>query len=131
VKKPYEIEHIWADHYERHRDEFENAGDFTDYRNRIGGLLLVPQGFNQSYNDLKYTDKLPHYLEQNLLARSLHSQAYERNPGFTRFISESGLPFEPFPEFKKEQMEYRTTLYKQICELIWNTKRLSEIVQHD
>jgi len=131
VKKPYEIEHIWADHYERHRDEFENAGDFTDYRNRIGGLLLVPQGFNQSYNDLKYTDKLPYYLEQNLLARSLHSQAYERNPGFDRFISESGLPFKPFPEFKKEQMEYRTTLYKQICELIWNTKRLSEIVQHD
>src|SRR5439155_27152065 len=41
-KKGYEIEHIWADHPERHTDEFPNPNEFDEYRNRIGGLLRLP-----------------------------------------------------------------------------------------
>ena len=50
----YEIEHIWADHPERHGDEFLHASEFQEYRNRIGGLLLLPKSFNASYGDLPY-----------------------------------------------------------------------------
>ena len=39
----YEVEHIWAKHPERHMDEFSNEGEFEEYRNRIGGLLLLPK----------------------------------------------------------------------------------------
>jgi hypothetical protein len=77
----YEVEHIWADKPERHVDEFLHPTDFAEYRNRIGGLLLLPKSFNASYSDLPYEKKLRHYNSQNLLARSLHSDAYERNPG--------------------------------------------------
>jgi hypothetical protein len=76
-KHPYEIEHIWADKYERHVDEFASAHEFHEARNRFGGLLLVPKDFNASYGALPYEQKLPHYRAQNLLAASLHPDTYD------------------------------------------------------
>ncbi|MGD1876298.1 MAG: DUF262 domain-containing protein [Kiloniellaceae bacterium] len=119
-KTRYEVEHIWADHPERHAAEFSHPADFAEHRNRIGGLLLLPKSFNASYGDLTYGDKLPHYNSQNLLARSLHPQCYERNPGFLRFKDQSGLPFEPYTEFNKDELEKRGELYRQVAERIWN-----------
>lgn len=52
--KPYEVEHIWADKYAEHRDEFEQQHEFDNYRNRIGDLALLPQGTNQSYGAVTY-----------------------------------------------------------------------------
>ena len=116
----YEVEHIWADHPERHANEFGHASDFAEYRNRIGGLLLLPKSFNASYGDLTYEEKLPHYNTQNLLARSLHPQSYEHNPGFLRFIQESNLPFKPYAHFTKTDLEERSVLYRKLAEHIWN-----------
>jgi hypothetical protein len=87
-KGGYEIEHVWADHPEQHEDEFAHPSEFTDYRNRIGDLLLVPKSFNASFGDLPYEEKLPQYDSQNLLARSLNEHAYDHNPGFLRFLEE-------------------------------------------
>ena len=120
----YEVEHIWADHAERHTDEFGHATDFAEYRNRIGGLLLLPKKFNASYGDLSYEKKLPHYLTQNLLARSLHKQCYEHNPGFLQFIQSSGLPFKAHDEFKKADLDARSALYRALAEKIWNPEDL-------
>ena len=86
-RKGYEIEHVWANHPERHIDEFDQPSEFAEYRNRIGGLLLLPKAFNASYGDLPYKDKREHYLKQNLLAQSLHENGYVRNPGFRRFVT--------------------------------------------
>lgn len=119
-KTRYEVEHIWADHPEQHTAEFRHPADFAEHRNRVGGLLLLPKSFNASYGDLTYTDKLPHYNTQNLLARSLHPQSYEHNPGFLRFREQSGLPFVAHAEFNKGELETRGQLYRQIAERIWN-----------
>ncbi len=125
-KKGYEIEHIWADHAERHADEFAHPSEFAEYRNRIGGLVLLPKSFNASYGDLPYPEKRGHYLGQNLLARSLHEHAYDHNPGFRRFIQESGLPFRAHAEFKKADLDARQDLYRQLAERIWSPDRLVE-----
>lgn len=116
----YELEHIWADKPERHADEFPHPGDFTDYRNRIGGLLLLPKSFNASYGALPYQEKLPHYNTQNLLARSLHPLCYDHNPGFAKFISESNLPFKPHSDFRKADLDARQDLLRKLAEQIWN-----------
>lgn len=118
-KTRFEVEHIWADHPERHVDEFGHAADFSEHRNRIGGLLLLPKSFNASYGDLTYEAKLPHYNTQNLLARSLHPQCYEHNPGFLQFKDQSGLPFVPLAQFKKADIEARSELYRKMAERIW------------
>lgn len=125
-RKGYEIEHVWADHPERHVDEFAHPSEFREYRNRIGGLLLLPKSFNASYGDLPYAEKREHYDSQNLLARGLHEQAYDHNPGFKRFIVESGLPFRAHAEFKKADLDARQSLYQKLAERIWNPQRLEQ-----
>lgn len=123
-KNGYEVEHIWANHFERHSDEFSHPTDFAEYRNRIGGLLLLPKSFNASYGDLPYELKREHYIKQNLLAQSLHELAYQNDPGFKRLIDESGLDFKPHPKFMKADLDARQTLYLQIAEQVWSPENL-------
>jgi hypothetical protein len=127
-KNRYEVEHIWANKPDRHQDEFLHPSDFEDYRNRIGGLLLLPKTFNVSYGASSYEEKLPHYYAQNLLARSLNPQCYEHNPDFLKFIERSGLPFRPHDHFKKTDLDKRGALYCKIAERIWNPDELMEDV---
>lgn len=127
AKVRYEVEHVWADHAERHIDEFPHAHDFAEHRNLIGGLLLLPKLFNASYNDATYETKLPHYLSQNLLARSLHPQCYEKNPGFVQFVTASGLPFKSYESFTKADVLERGELYREIAKRIWNPDDLLRV----
>lgn len=123
-KQGYEIEHIWANHPEDHEEEFVHQSDFQEYRNRIGGLLLLPKSFNASYGDLPYAEKREHYLKQNLLAQSLHELAYERSPGFLHLRTEKGLPFRAHGEFKKVDLDARQYLYRRLAEELWSATRL-------
>ena len=117
--KPYEIEHIWSRHFDDHRDEFEHENDFVEYRNRLGGLVLLPRGTNQSYGDKPYEVKKQHYIKENLLVKSLCPLTYENNPNFNKLIIEHGLPFKAHNEFKKGDLDERQDLYQVMCEKIW------------
>lgn len=128
IKKPFEIEHIWADRYERHTDEFATREEFLQYRQHIGNLVLLPRGFNQSLGDDAYEQKVKHYYAQNLLARTLNEQCYENNPSFLAYVRRSGLPFRPLPHFKKADVDARQALYQAICEEIWSPSRLDREV---
>src|SRR5690606_21951523 len=124
--KGYEIEHVSADHPERHKEEFGHPSEFQECRNRIGGLVLLPKSFNASYGDLPYAEKRKHYAGQNLLARSLHESAYDHNPGFKRFIAESGLPFRGHAEFRKADLDARQALYQQLAGRVGKPGRWTE-----
>jgi len=124
----YEVEHIWSNHPEQHADEFAHASDFDEARNKIGGLLLLPKKFNASYGDLPYETKLEHYNHQNLLARSLHLMAYDRNPGFTSFIKRHGFPFRSHESFRAQDLDERRDLYLLLADFTWNPIRLLEEV---
>lgn len=126
-KNAYEIEHLWANHFERHTDEFDHAQEFSAHRNRVGGLVLLPKKINASLNDKAYSDKLEHYQSENLLARSLHPMCYVHNPGFLKLKVETGLPFKAFEEFKKANFDERFSLYKGIAERLWSADRLKEV----
>lgn len=128
-KKGYEVEHIWADHAEWHTDEFKHPADFEEYRNRIGGLLLLPKSFNASYGDLPYADKIKHYDSQNLLARSLNENAYHHNPGFIRYVKASGLRFKAHTDFKKPDLDARQALYVGLAEEVWFPTRLDKALE--
>ena len=127
-KNGYEVEHIWANHPERHAEEFAHPADFAEYRNRIGGLLLLPKSFNASYGDKPYAKKRKHYLKQNLLAQSLHEDAYEHDPGFRRFFDEAGLPFQAHAAFRKADLDSRQSLYCALAEQIWDPGQLQREV---
>ena len=113
-----EVEHIWADHYNLHLDEFNTEEDFETYRNNIGDLLVLPKSFNASYNDAPYEVKVEQYYSQNILAQTLNAKKYINNPDFIRFMNSSGLKFTAYSEFKKDSIVERAELYKAI--LLWN-----------
>lgn len=120
IKNPYDIEHIWADHFERHEDEFSNNDDFQATRNKFWDLILLPQDKNRSFNNNEYEEKLEMYFWENLLAKSLHENCYKNNPHFLKFKSDNNLEFKEFKTFKKDDINNRQNLYKEICKKIWN-----------
>jgi len=119
-QKPFEVEHIWSEHFEWHEDEFKQTEEFNQWRNSIGDLILLPNGVNQSYNDIPVLEKLPHYIKENILAQSFCAAAYEKNPTFKAFIAKYNLPFKSYTDFKKKDIQERCLLYAAIANLIWN-----------
>lgn len=120
--RQFEIEHIWANKFEEHRDEFEQEGEFQQWRNSIGALILLPNGTNQSFNSDKYSEKIEHYIKENTYAQTLHPNYYEKNPNFLKAQKVKELEFKAHPEFKKDNIGDRQNLVKRICEQIWTTE---------
>jgi len=128
-QKRYEVEHIWADKYERHTDEFGHESEFHDFRNKIGDLLLLPKKFNASYGDLTYAQKRPHYNGQNILARTLCDEAYDHNPDLKQFIERTGIHLRPHSEFKKADLEARQALYLALAKCVWDPALIHETLE--
>lgn len=122
--KSFEVEHILADKYASHKEEFEQESDFQEYRNRIGALVLLPRGTNQSYGAKSYDEKLNHYIKENLLVQSLCPLTYQNNPNFLSMKNKLALPFKFHEEFRSADISDRQKLYQAICESIWGTKYL-------
>lgn len=120
----YEIEHIWANHYQRHVEEFPQQKEFDDWRNMVGGLLLLPKKVNASLNDAEYQDKLPHYIKENILAQSLHPLAYQKHPGFKQAMAKHNLNFQNHEQFNKADLEARNGLYCELAKRVWSVDRL-------
>ena len=119
--KPFEIEHIWADKFDEHRDEFDQAGDFKDWRNSIGALLLLPHGTNQSFRSDPYEQKLEHYIKENTYAQTLNAVFYKKNPTFLNSPLSQALAFRAHPHFKINDIRDRRALVQRICEQLWST----------
>ena len=127
-QRSHQIEHIWANHYDRYRDLVKNTAAFERSRNRFGALLLLHRSHNASYRDEPYTAKVEYYRSsQNLLAASLHPTTHTRNPPFSRFLKKYELaPFmRPYPkDFDDKAILARQNLYRRLCEIIWDPARL-------
>ncbi|MEE1826621.1 DUF262 domain-containing protein [Streptomyces sp. BE20] len=118
---PHEIEHIWENHYERHK-EVGSEERFRQQRDRLGALLILPKSDNASYRDDVYERKVEYYQRQNVLAASLHPAVYTRHPRLQRFFDLHGLAKQvrPYPDtFPPSAIGERQQLYRRLCELIW------------
>jgi uncharacterized protein with ParB-like and HNH nuclease domain len=128
-KDPFEVEHIWANKFERHADEFTNEYEFGEMRNSLGDLLLLPKSFNASYGASEYTEKIEHYFGQNPLAKTLNERNYSNDPNFAKKMKENNLPFKPYgpKEFKRTAILERQDLYTKMAEIIWAPEVLDKI----
>ena len=125
-KREFEIEHIWPRRFELFSHWFDHEHDFALERNNLGGLLLLPPPINQAINDSPFEDKLTAYLahSENLLAKSLHRDAYQKTPRFRALIKEYDLEFCPLEKFGPSEQQHRQKLYMDIAKLVWDPKRL-------
>ena len=129
--KQFEIEHLWGNKFEEHKDEFDQDTDFKIWRNSIGALILLPNGTNQSFSADIYEDKLPHYLKENTYAQTLHSECYIKNPNFLKSINLSQIDFKPHLVFKKENIQQRGEVVKQLCERIWTLNYYKNLISKE
>ncbi len=118
--KLFEIEHIWANKFEEHLDEFSQQDEFRHYRNLIGALILLPHGTNQSFNSDRYNAKVEYYIRENTYAQTLHPHYYVRNPNFLNSPIVQELGFKYHLEFRRNDIEERQALAQRICERIWS-----------
>jgi uncharacterized protein with ParB-like and HNH nuclease domain len=125
LSDPWEVEHIWANHYERHTDEFASDSSFQEARNRFGALLLLPKSVNASLNDLEVQKKIPVYVKQNALARLTHKDALLNEPKLRGKVTSLSISHEAIiAEMDEAQIAQRIKFYKSMCEEIWNPTRL-------
>jgi hypothetical protein len=125
--EPFEVEHIWANKFERHQVEVKTEDKFRYQRNRLGALLLLQKSHNASYQAATYEEKIEWYRQQNLLAASLHRVTHQRNRPFTENVVKThGLEklFRSFDKFDMAAIETRQLLYQKLCEIIWEPQRL-------
>ncbi len=127
--KPFDIEHIWPQRFERLKKWFSDSREFEEERNKLGGLILLPSTVNRSLGDRRFEGvrgKSHVYgaSGQNLLARSLHPSAYENQPDFRRLQEVTGLPFKAYESFGPKELKERQELYIRIAEWVWNPSRL-------
>ena len=126
-QRSHQIEHIWANHFDRYRDLTKNPAAFNRSRNRFGALLLLHRSDNASYRDEPYSAKVEYYRGQNILAASLHPGTHKRNPALSRFLKQHDLAalMRPYPnDFDDKAILTRQELYRRLCEIIWNPARL-------
>lgn len=120
--RQFEIEHIWANKFEEHKDEIEQETEFQEWRNSVGALILLPQGTNQSFSSDKYKDKLEHYIKENTYAQTLHPSYYVKNPNFLKSEIIQSLDFKAHPQFMTDDIGERQKLVQRICEKIWSVE---------
>ena len=126
IKNPYDIEHIICDHHDWFAAEYPDKNTFDLYRNKFGGLLLLPMDKNRSLNDLAFEKKLPIYFGENLLAKSLNKDCYQNNPQFKHFYEGGQLGFKPYSTFDKKALLERQGLYEELAKKIWGIEKLDQ-----
>lgn len=120
----YDIEHVWPSqldaYVEAYPDRFATRDQAAQFRDRVGGLVLLPEKVNRSLQALPFAQKRDKYLADNLLAGSLHPAAYVNNPGFTRWSQEAGLAFKAYDDFTADALDERQALYWRLSQLVWS-----------
>ncbi|MFJ6540943.1 DUF262 domain-containing protein [Streptomyces sp. NPDC091385] len=124
----FHIEHLWANHHHRVRQEIPDKVVFRSLRNQLGGLGLLMGRENSSLNDLPLTEKTAHYARGNVLLGIMADGYDRRNPVLREFIKTHQLDklLRPFGarDTMTSVIRTRQDLYLRLFEHIWEPGRL-------
>ncbi|WP_018545939.1 DUF262 domain-containing protein [Streptomyces sp. LaPpAH-108] len=124
----FHIEHLWANHHHRVRQEIPDKVVFRSLRNQLGGLGLLLGRENSSLNDLPLSEKTVFYARGNTLLGIMAPKYDLRNPVLREFIRTHQLDklLRPFGagETMTSVIQTRQDLYLRLFERIWDPRRL-------
>jgi uncharacterized protein with ParB-like and HNH nuclease domain len=126
-KNPFDIEHIWPNHYASYKDQCQSEQDFQDWRNHVAGLLLLPADVNRSLQDKPFEAKSVIYATQNRYAASLNATAYQHQPQFKAFYEGQNLSFTYYESFNKTEQQERRKLVLALANYVWSPDRLKKV----
>lgn len=123
-QKTFDIEHVFKSTYDATvlpaTHGFVDAKDYSEQRNLLGALILLPRSRNRSLQDKSYEEKLAIYATENVLAQTLHPAFYGNNPDVAKFIAaRPGVGLASFADFDKGSIALRGATYTALAELIW------------
>ncbi|MEU8205560.1 DUF262 domain-containing protein [Streptosporangium sp. NPDC049046] len=122
--RPYQIEHLFANKPERHRDEIPDALRFRSLRNQLGGLVLLPDKDNASLGAMPYDEKIELYGRHNVLVGVLDQRYHRRFPGLREFVKahkvESCMRSFGTKTPMATIVQTRQELYLRLCSKIWS-----------
>lgn len=126
----WHIEHIFADHPDRHPEL--TSLEFRLMRGRLGGLGLLRASDNTSVGDLAFTAKTQWYSRQNTLLACLAPGYEKRYPGLRKLRTSHHLDgllrgFGPATPLR-DVVETRAKLYRALAGHIWDPARLGLVV---
>ncbi len=125
-ERPWQIEHLFANHVERHPELDELR--FRLLRNRLGGLGLLPPSDNASAGDLPFGEKVAWYARHTALLAALAPDYERRHPALRRLRTSHGLAghlrgFGASTPLQKV-IETRAELFRLLFQRIWNPETL-------
>lgn len=120
-KTGYHIEHILSNN-KTNMSYFASEDDFNEYRNKLGGLMLLKGLDNISIGNEDYKDRLATYNNSLIWGRTLCADIYN-NIDFKRFNESlkaiTGVGFKSYTLFNKEALEERNFLLYNLVKIIW------------
>lgn len=123
-RKTFDIEHLLKDAFDPaalpSAHGFADAKDYSEQRNLIGALALLPRSRNRSLQDKPYREKLLAYATENVLTQTLCDALYQSNPNVATYVQDNptaGLT--AVTDFGKSHIEERTSMYVAIAKKVW------------
>jgi hypothetical protein len=134
--RTFDIEHLIANNLSLANSDISKSGgvafgfmaEFSDKRNNIGGLILLPRGRNRSMKEMPYTEKLQRYSGENVLAQTLTEGFFLNQPNWSKFSNETGIYCKSIACADSIAVDCRTAFYLQIASKIWSKEQLSSIL---
>lgn len=125
-QKTFDIEHLFKSTYDATAlpatHGFADAKDYSEQRNLLGALILLPRSRNRSLQDKSYKEKLPMYATENVLAQTLYPNFYGNNPDVAKFIAaRPTLGLSGVADFAKGDIASRGATYTELANLVWAT----------
>ncbi|NOJ79205.1 GmrSD restriction endonuclease domain-containing protein [Myxococcus xanthus] len=119
--RTFDIEHLLcAPSQNATQMGFASPAEYTELRNRLGALVLLPRSRNRSLQDKSYIDKLAAYSTENVLAQSLCSGFYQNNPNVNGFTTtHPTMKLRAIPSFSKAEIDERAEVYRAVALEIW------------
>lgn len=99
---------------------FSDPRDYSNSRDLLGALALLPRSRNRSLQDRAYREKLRSYATENVLTQTLCEGFYENNPKVAEFLTaHPSIQLEPIADFTKAHIALRGQMYTEIAKEIW------------
>lgn len=122
--KTFDIEHLLCEKFDTTKlpaaHGFVDAKDYSDKRNLIGALVLLPRSRNRSLQDKSYSEKMAAYATENVLAQTLCDSLYLSNPNVANFLAaHAEIEMGSHPDFGATEIDSRGKLYSELAKLIW------------
>lgn len=123
-RKTFDIEHLLKEAFDPAAlpaaHGFADAKDYSEHRDLIGALALLPRSRNRSLQDKPYREKLVAYATENVLTQTLCDALYQSNPNVATYVQNNpALGLAAVTDFGKSHIVDRTAMYVAVAKNVW------------